>query len=290
MKIRSSLADRQEFNSIIDSQSDAYLTAYFRLPSNPIDILLSKFWPRAVYDQLIVNTEDQAIRRAKSIISTYCHINSKSRFLDFGCGESRCVEYANEVAKISVGYDITRHTSWKDDLNTTDWAKIIINSPFDIILLYDVIDHVSEDKIDECMQLIKSVSTEDTIIKIRCHPWTSPHGGHTYEKINKAFAHLFLHEDDLEKYQTCYVRKLTDPIKSYEQLFEKHGLQVVDKRIHATDWGLDDSLDFFNEHDMINHLRSMGIQVAKDCTKSDLNISFVDYDLRVIAPSHPFLL
>ena len=118
---------------------------------------------------------------------------------------------------------------------TTDKAIISAKAPFTIISVYDVIDHIEqqEDAI-KAMRQVRAVSDKDTVIRVRCHPWTSRHGAHLYHSINKAFAHILLSDAELQKHMTEPVRKVTRPLAEYKTIFESAGLQIESMRKSET--------------------------------------------------------
>ncbi len=141
-------------------------------------------WPEAAPSFLIIdpNSEDQKIQRAKSILSMIAPANS---FLDYGCGEGHCVKIS--TAQQAIGYDI-RPNDVKNCY--TDWSKIVENQ-YEAILLYDVLDHLENESPQEVLKKLRTVLSPNGKIYIRCHPWTSRHGNHSYTNTNKAFIHLF---------------------------------------------------------------------------------------------------
>ena len=66
--------------------------------------------------------------------------------LDFGCGEGHVVVKASATAARSIGFDIVKTGvhDWEKSgkyLLTRNFDKVINSGPYDIILLYDVLDH-----------------------------------------------------------------------------------------------------------------------------------------------------
>lgn len=280
------VCDKQQLNSLLDiinKQPDAHITALFNLPDDIIPLLSSEFWPRSIFEGAIVTDEDTKIKRANSIVKTFVNIDKGVKFLDFGCGDSRCAEVAEYDSKISVGYDILNPIGKN---TTSEWSEILRNAPYDVIMLYDVIDHIKAKDLIATIELIKTVCDENTVLKIKCHPWFSIHGGHMYYQHNKAFAHLFLKESDTD----LYVNRSFTSLADYDSLFNNAGFTIKDRRIHTTDWDLDNCLEFFDHPDMIMHFNSLGIKVSKTCKDSVLNIAFIDYEIKLNGPNRPFVL
>lgn len=281
MKISTNKEHLSKLLQIINDQPDAYVTALFKLPDDVLPLLISEFWPRAIYEGSIVNDEETRQRRANAIVQTFVNLDKNKKFLDYGCGDSGCAEAASYICKFSIGYDIG---IIKNATATREWVDVIKHAPYDVILLYDTLDHIKIEELDDALLSIKSVSDENTVIRVKCHPWTSAHGGHLYYKHNKAFAHLFLESEEI------YLNRSIKTINDYDDIFTKHGFTIKDKRIHNTDWDLDGCLEFFDQPDMIRHFNNIGIKVSKSCKDSLLNIAFVDYELKVNDPNPPFVL
>lgn len=207
-------------------------------------------WPSAVPSSMIVTDDHQKWIRARSICNYYLNLGKSEdslepqKFLDFGCGEGRVAITASRHVARSVGYDIRNHFTENYDydydktkfLLTNDWKQVRKIPKYDIILLYDVLDHVKPDRIEAVFKTVASVCKPNTKIVVRCHPWTSPHGGHVYEKVNKAFAHFFMDDEQLQKYQSEYVNKITRPMKVYGDWFKKYGFDIVSKEVIKYPW------------------------------------------------------
>jgi SAM-dependent methyltransferase len=198
-------------------------------------LLESDQWPEAVFAAQIAddNSESDKAERAEGIADILLPPFSGKKFLDFGCGEGHVAKYVSGEASVSVGYDIARNQSSKLDwenkdgklLLTTDFEKVVSEGPYDIVMIYDVLDHSSEDP-SEVLAKAKSVLAEDGRICLRCHPWTGRHGGHAYRKINKAFVHLAFGEDELKEMGVSleWNRKILFPIIAYNNAIEEAGL------------------------------------------------------------------
>jgi len=192
-------------------------------------------WPEAVFGAQIAdeNSESDKAERAEGVSDMLLPPFSGKKFLDFGCGEGHVAKYVSREAAISIGYDIVRNKlsqfDWENKdgsfLLTTDFEKVVSEGPYDIVMIYDVLDHSSEDP-SEVLLKAKSVLAEDGKIYMRCHPWTGRHGGHAYRKINKAFVHLVLEEDELEEMGVSLEHngKVLFPISTYNKAIEEAGL------------------------------------------------------------------
>jgi|19_taG_2_1085344.scaffolds.fasta_scaffold00473_11 hypothetical protein len=192
----------------------------------------SSLWPNSVNSNLIVGEKDtqKKIIRATSIIRSFITVEMKDRkFLDFGSGDATCKKAAVEAnAAIAIAYDLN-----KNDGVSTSWTGVKESGPFNIVLLYDVIDHMVNakgelldvDGIIEVMKEIKGSCTPDCKLYIRCHPWTSRHGTHCYLKSNKAYSHYLSPE-----YDCLPTIKITAPIATYEHIFKSAGYKVIKKQ------------------------------------------------------------
>lgn len=251
-------------------------------PESIEQLILSDFWPRAVPESLIVRTPEAALYRSRAVINSFVGDLSGKKFLDFGCGDGLCVKSAIN-ADLAIGYDIVQHRDWDHNNLTTDFENVMKYGKYDKILLYDVFDHVDECAVPTVMSQIREVADEHTIFHIRCHPWTSIHGGHLYLNLNKAFAHLFLTDEQISKYQTDKVRKIIRPLKTYTETWQNYGFQTVDmvvkKRTLANDVG-----DFFDSPDVVDFLQHRSPQkldADHEWQQSVLPIEFVDFKLKL---------
>ena len=199
-------------------------------------------WPSAVPQMLLCSSsEEDKFERAASIIDFTCgNINGK-KFLDFGCGLGHVAVKASKLGAIAVGYDIKSSTSfeWEKEDNkyllTTDFERVKKLAPFDTILLYDVLDHAENSL--EVLQQVKGLCGPQTEVFVRCHPFISRHGGHLYNKINKAFVHLVFTKDEL-KSMGCdcdVLQELQQPLVMYHQWLSQVGFRIIDQNYVSTD-------------------------------------------------------
>jgi 2-polyprenyl-3-methyl-5-hydroxy-6-metoxy-1,4-benzoquinol methylase len=230
----------QDLMNFLDQQS-AQNVKTIQEPQNDFDELKSLLgkWPVAVEEFLICKeTEDDKAERAEGIIdiafyalSDYLKGNIKDKkFLDFGCGEGHVVKSLVKKEAKAFGYDILQQGSFKweeeKEMLTTDWEKIKANAPYDAVIVYDVLDHC-HDPVGALKQ-IKEI-TETAPIFCRCHPWPSPHGGHLYKKINKAYAHLIFTEEELHELgvEVDFSQKTFMPMNDNAKWFNDSGVKSV---------------------------------------------------------------
>jgi len=158
-------------------------------------------WPEALPENFIPRNDEEEKTRADLIISRL-PIQLQGKILDFGCGEGFLAASLKEKGNDIIGYDIVKSDKWNifdnPEIFITDW-DIIHNQVFDIIILYDTIDHLVEENIDTTFAKLKSILSEKGTIIIMAHPWTSRHGGHIYKNLNLAYVHLVLDSSELNE-------------------------------------------------------------------------------------------
>ena len=200
-------------------------------------LLDSDQWPVAVKTNLIcdVASNQDKIDRGTGIIDLMVQINlNDKKFLDFGCGEGHCVQAALSKFKCTaVGCDPATHEYWSTIPEATfvssleDAKKL---APFDCILLYDVLDHASETP-ESILSAAASLLADNGVIYVRCHPWVSRHGTHIYHKLNKAYAHLVLTDDELKEWYNIEAEnnaKVIYPINTYSNIIKNSKLKTLE--------------------------------------------------------------
>lgn len=223
------------------SNSDSNLDSFDALRT----ALNSNRWPEAVNPHLICNpksTEDK-IERARGIIELMIEEDLKNtKFLDFGCGEGHtaCLS-ADYKTTLSMGYDVKEYDSWskfnqKDNLAfTTNYESLLSHGPFDIIVIFDVLDHITNDTPVNLLTKAKNLMSDKGKIYMRTHPFVSRHGTHLYHEMNKAYIHLVFNKEELKElipspeYEEPSIN-VTTPIMSYDKFIKEAGLQVLNRR------------------------------------------------------------
>lgn len=273
-----------KIDKLLNPQQDEYKEQY-----KDIQKLLAGDWPRAIDPDLICNLESEVDKeyRAESIVEFVITDYLKDmNFLDFGCGEGHVVAAAAKAgATAAVGYDLFDQGWDRYDQNDNfkfyeasgSIAQLHQHAPYDVILLFDVLDHmdVSDMAPDELLKTLSGVLKPSGKIYIHCHPWCSRHGTHLYlTGFNKAFAHLVVDDVELVRmggHANKPTMKLLDPVGSYREWFEKANLRIVSEDIH------EEKVDeFFYQNQMVwNKLYG---HWGEDPTEF-LKISSVDYVL-----------
>jgi 2-polyprenyl-3-methyl-5-hydroxy-6-metoxy-1,4-benzoquinol methylase len=206
------------------------------------DLLRSNKWPKAVDSNLIcdLGSDEDKFNRAEGILELVVEKPLRDkRFLDFGCGEGHIAAKALEQnPAVSVGYDIVETENWKtfekkDNFAlTTDLEEMRKHAPYDVILIYDVLDHMENGQVASLKDL-KGVLSDDGLMYIRFHPFCSRHATHQYQDLNKAFVHLVFTEQELETLgvETPKVSHIMHPIAEYGEWMKKAGLKTVNYNI-----------------------------------------------------------
>ena len=207
--------------------------------------LQSDKWPEAVNPNLICDphSEEDKKERARGVIELMIEEDMTDlKFLDFGCGEGHCADISTEYGTTtSVGYDIIESKHWgdipqKDNLVLTkSWQSVKDNGPYNVVVLFDVIDHLKKQTGDQVLSLIKSVLADDGKIYMRCHPFTSRHATHLYHDLNKAYIHLVFTDEEIKELVPNSEffedsTRVIAPLRTYGEFIEKAGLKTINRR------------------------------------------------------------
>lgn len=268
-------------------------------PSNALqmyfaaNIINNPNWPEAVPQDLLadITSEDDMNCRAGTIIDCTIDVDMQGKtFLDFGCGDGYVAREAlNRGVEKSVGYDIFISDKWESvkqgltNLEFVDDYDELKGQKFDIILIYDVIDHC-EKPLGLLVQA-KKLLADDGVIYLKCHPWTSRHGTHIYKTLNRAYVHLLVKDENLKKmgHNGLKVRKLLHPIQSYREWIDRSGLVIKDEKV------ITNNLDKFfrdNEKTRKSIYKHWSAELEKGEISEDsinriLEIEFVEYTLTI---------
>ena len=224
------------------------------------EILTSEYWPEAVDPTNIIETDWDKLIRAKSIINNLLpELDGKTLLCVGDC--PKVVEVAKDRAKSADHIGINRMQSEA------------LCKKYDIILLYDVLDHISTQKRLTLINIAKNMLAPDGLIVCRCHPWTSIHGGHCYHRLNKAYANMFLGYR-LNEYQDISVDKIPNPVDYYDKFFQDCGLDIV-----KVDKLTDKIPEMIDQDDIIAYL-SVKYDMVPSNLRSSMQIVFMDYCLK----------
>lgn len=251
--------------------------------------LESDKWPEAVNPNLICdpNSETDKTERGRGIIELMIEEDLKGlKFLDMGCGEGHCAYLSTEYqTALSVGYDVRRHDTWakvegskSNLLLTTDYAAVQENGPYDVIIIFDVLDHLVQDTPENFLRKAATVLKDTGKIYMRVHPYVSRHGTHLYHDINKAFAHLVFTEAELKQlvpnqFFTESNVGVKFPLKTYGGWIEAAGLKVDNRR------DLTEKVEPFFKIPKIAEriMRNVGSNSFPDF---QMSLNFIDYVLK----------
>jgi 2-polyprenyl-3-methyl-5-hydroxy-6-metoxy-1,4-benzoquinol methylase len=291
-----------ELQNLLKSKNDPELNAYLETlqeltnvpavqESNDAEfeelkkLLESDAWPAAVDPTLICdpNSEEDKLNRAEGILELLIEESLENKkFLDFGCGEGHVPFKAiDQKVSSSVGYDIKEDSHWADFKNcilTTDLEIVKSNGPYDVILVYDVLDHMNQSEMAGVLTQIKDLLSDSGTIYLRTHPFCSRHATHLYHKINKAFVHLVFTASELEKlgYETPINANIMWPIKQYNACFINSNLKQINsntlrERIE----------DFFKNNSIIEkRLREKNSLYNNDFPSFQCEQQFLDFILK----------
>lgn len=222
-------------NSAIELESlQEKIQGNTKIRAKLLEMVKSPNWPKAIDEEMICqDNEDDKIERAEGIID-YIELPLKDKkFLDFGCGEGHVVLKSSEQSSKSVGYEIESKGNlvWESEeekyLLTTNFEKVLSHAPYDIILLYDVLDHAKNPI--ECLNMVKKACDQNTKVFVRCHTFMSRHGTHIYKTLNKAWAHLYLNDDELEMLNAKgeFTNKVYFPLIQQDGWFKSAGFKKI---------------------------------------------------------------
>jgi len=192
-------------------------------------------WPAALPESSIVRTDSQKWARANTILTKFETI--KGPILDFGCGEGHTTIALNDQDIKCIGYDRVLNDSWtkissSTGVFTTDWDTVVENGPYESILLHDVLDHLEEESIEDVMKKVTNCLVENGRAYVMVHPYSSRHGGHLYEKNNKAYLHLLLTSEEIanEYPEAPANQRIVKPQGQYQKYLTQD-FTIVEKKV-----------------------------------------------------------
>lgn len=245
---------------------------------NIIDLIKSDEWPAAVDINLVCDESNEKDKqeRAESIVTLVLdNVHYGKKVLDFGCGEGHVVDFmSRHGASYAIGYDLeNKFGNFEKAVLTTNWDMVEKNGPYDLINVYDVMDHLENINHIEALILLKSVLSENGKMYVRYHPFMSRHGAHLYKYLNKAFAHLFLEEEELfsfiKRENMIFTHAITFPQTSYSK-FAKLAELKTESSTNTTK----KVEEFFNNLNIENYLKNK-LKISKFPIHA-MTIEFID--------------
>ncbi len=239
------------------------------------DMIRSGAWPLAVPAEALVSNDEDKTTRAQSIIEGYIAEDIQGKkFLEYGCGEGHTVDFAAELTE-ATGYDPKAHSTWASLKGTLTSDRDALKGPYDVILLYDVLDHWSHP--EAILSDLKGLLAPEGSIYVRCHPWASRHATHIYRQANLAYIHLVCTEEELIKlgYVSRKTFKTIRPNTAYRGWFLKNGYKIVSEEITTTTVE-----DFFNNSLLARRIAE-NYWPRKEMPLEDMAIEFIDYIITI---------
>jgi hypothetical protein len=211
-----------------------------------LTVIHSDKWPKAVPDELICRTDEDKKKRARGILGTVIDKPLEGcAFLDFG-GE----DFLTEIAVDEFGAQT--------------------EAPYDVILIYDVLDHCEE--MAEELRKARKMLAPNGKIYLRLHPYTSRHATHVYHTFNKAYIHLFLQDKSLAEHSPKFCQRIMYPRKQYGKLIRECGLKI------QREFSIREKIEkFFLQEPMSDVLKQM---YGGNFPTYQLEQQFVDYVLK----------
>ena len=206
------------------------------------EALFSDRWPEAANPALMCdpNSEKDKKERGFGIIQMIVQEEIRGqKVLDFGCGEGHTAcAVSTQSPKLCVAYDIEKFEHWQNSENTiftNDFSEVEKNAPYDIVILFDVIDHLKNEDQISVLRKIHSVLTDNGKVYMRCHPFTSRHATHLYQSLNKAYIHLVFTPEEIRQLIPEPVNAeinlgVVTPFRSYKYFAQKAGFEIVSRQ------------------------------------------------------------
>lgn len=218
-------------------------------------------WPVAVEPLFLINEKDesQKVSRAEAVVDLFIRDQLQGlTVLDFGCGEGHvAIEMAKRGANV-VAHDPAYAGKFTEAKFVSSQDEAFSSGPYDMILLFDVLDHVVDVEPSEILKKCAAALKPGGRILCRFHPWCSRHGTHIFHKTNKAFLHLIFDEQLLTELGSPGIptRKVIHPRVSYKAWASDAGLKFT--KFETQRQTVE---EFFKNHQswIVNHWRSSTI-------------------------------
>jgi SAM-dependent methyltransferase len=292
-QIQETLAQVQATLNALKAQVDGISPSPSNTPEGSFEslkaLLDSDKWPVAANPNLICDPDNEVdkIERGRGIVELMVETDLKDKkFLDYGCGEGHSTAYASTkgVTK-AVGYDVLpqkwdgRNTDTL--LLTSNWEDVVTNGPYDAILVFDVIDHLTSEKAADVVKKIRTVLKDEGEIFLRAHPFTSRHALHNYHDLNKGFIQLVFTPEELDtllknsKHIEQNSGRVVTPLAAYKKFFDEANLEIISAR------PVKDVIDpFFKLPTIESRIKkTVGMEQFPEF---QMGMQFIDYRLRKI--------
>lgn len=196
-------------------------------------------WPEAVPGHLAAKpTAEDQINRANAVLDMMIDRSTEgTHFLDFGCGDGWVAkEMTRRGVASSTGFDLLPSDNWNQHkgVTFTNVFKDLNPDSYDIIMLYDVLDHC-EDPVG-LMKQVHSLMKRNGIVYARCHPWSSKHASHLYKSgLNRAYIHLFLTWEELIElgHTPMFTRQEKNALEAYRWWASSNNFRIVKEQLHT---------------------------------------------------------
>lgn len=184
--------------------------------------ILSYDWPEAIDQSFICRNKEDELYRAQAIVELL--IDEQligKRFLDFNLHNNYCADYVYNQKNTLYSSGLYLQTENKTNdglLITSNFNEIENYAPYDVILAFDVFNHLTDD-IELWFNKLNKLLAQNGILYLRTHPFSSRHATHFYKEDNKAYIHYCIE---------CGIYH--NKINIDEDYLEKVGFSVISKK------------------------------------------------------------
>lgn len=191
------------------------------------EMVFSDNWPKAVPEYMLTDERDyqECLSRGCDILQFLIKEEVKGkRFLHYDLRDGSVVQVARDMKSDAFGYCDSFDVIWNNEFVLNDYDELVKQSPFDVIFLWDVLDHVVEEKSNEIIKSCYNLLSRGGTIYCRLHPWCGRHGADVYRQLNKSFIHLLFSEREFESLEIAipFNKKVLQPDVIYRKWFEEY--------------------------------------------------------------------